>query len=360
LIQLLKYKIQTDKDLKFTTDENWTNDQFLTAIAQTEPIREFKLEPGFALKLDKFLNYVSNWLTQAAFVRSNLNTDEIDLITQKINIENFFSGYYDATNINLFYLPIYELKEDFFSKFKNLKALDLTDTKIKTIPAGLFRSLIYLIKLKIGKNTKRIQDHSDKLKLPDFLFEFCGNFMRLYINFNVKNIFIFLNFKVSLTSLEISSVESINHKSFTGLTKIESLTLDSVFNIENDGPFRYLRNLKILNIKDTLIDLNVKFFQTIILSLNSFSLTNNPINYCEKITSVLAIEPSTFSKLSNLTILTIEYNYIPIIKQEMFSGLTRLKHLMLKANRIEEIEFYSFCDLYALETLDLSYRTRFF
>ena len=194
MIQLLKYKIQTDKDLKFTTDENWTNDQFLTAIAQTEPIKEFKLEPGFALKLDKFLNYVSNWLTQAAFVRSNLNTDEIDLITQKINIENFFSGYYDATNINLFYLPIYELKEDFFSKFKNLKALDLTDTKIKTIPAGLFRSLIYLIKLKIGKNTKRIQDHSDKLKLPDFLFEFCGNFMRLYINFNVKNIFIFFNF----------------------------------------------------------------------------------------------------------------------------------------------------------------------
>ena len=52
---------------------------------------------------------------------------------------------------------------------------------------------------------------------------------------------------MSLTSLEISSVESISHKSFTGLTKIESLTLDSVINIENDGPFRYLRNLKILN-----------------------------------------------------------------------------------------------------------------
>ena len=148
---------------------------------------------------------------------------------------------------------------------------------------------------------------------------------------------------MSLTSLEISSVESISHKSFTGLTKIESLTLDSVINIENDGPFRYLRNLKILNIKDTLIDLNDKFFQTISLSLNSFSLTNNPINYCEKITSVLAIEPSAFTKLSNLTILTIEYNYIPVIKQEMFSGLTRLKHLVLKANRIEEIEFYSFC-----------------
>lgn len=185
MIQLLKYKIQNEKDLKFTTDENWTNDQFLTAIAQTQTdLKEFKLEPGFGLKLDKFLNYISNWLTQAAFVRSNLNIDELDLITQKVNIENFFSGYYDATNINLFYLPIYELKEDFFSKFQNLKALDLTDTKIKTIPAGLFRSLIYLIKLKIGKNTKRIQDQSDKLKIPDFLFEFCGNYMRLYIDFN--------------------------------------------------------------------------------------------------------------------------------------------------------------------------------
>ena len=251
----MKYKIQNDKELLFQTDDKWKNEQFLESLTQNQTT-ENKPDPILVAKLDKFLIAISSWLNQAAFVRSNLNTDEISLVSQSINTDSFFNGFYDIDCLSLSYLTFNLVKDDLFTKFKHLKALDLTETKLEIIPSCLFQSLIYLIKLKIGKNAKKVKDAQEQIgiELPPFLFEYL----------------------VSLTHLDLLSIQSINYKTFTGLAKLESLNIDTITQIDPDMPFRYLRNLRFLTIKDTFMTLNDKLFNSLSCLL-SLTLSFNPL-----------------------------------------------------------------------------------
>jgi len=298
----MKLKIQNDKDLAFLSDEKWKNDQFLLALTQNKPdLKQFNLDLSFQVKLEKFLAQISQWLTQAAFARSNLPPEEISMVANSINTDSFFNGFYDTDILHLFFLPIQTLKEDFFSKFKNLRSLDLTETKLEELPSTIFQSLIYLIKLKIGKSAKRVNKditQQSLLELQPFLFEFL----------------------VSLTSLDLISVKSISHKTFTGLTKLDSLSLDTVLGIDMDNPFRNLRNLKTLSINDTSLIVNEKIFQSL-SCLRTLTLSFNPLaNYEEE----TLIEPNAFAKLTSLMTLNFEFHNIPIITQEMFSSLNKV------------------------------------
>ena len=298
----MKLKIQNDKDLAFLSDEKWKNDQFLLALTQNKPdLKQFNLDLSFQVKLEKFLAQISQWLSQAAFARSNLPPEEISMVANSINTDSFFNGFYDTDILHLFFLPIQTLREDFFSKFKNLRSLDLTETKLEELPSTIFQSLIYLIKLKIGKSAKRVNKditQQSLLELQPFLFEFL----------------------VSLTSLDLISVKSISHKTFTGLTKLDSLSLDTVLGIDMDNPFRNLRNLKTLSINDTLLIVNEKIFQSL-SCLRTLTLSFNPLaNYEEE----TLIEPNAFAKLTSLMTLNFEFHNIPIITQEMFSSLNKV------------------------------------
>lgn len=298
----MKLKIQNEKDLAFLSDEKWKNDQFLLALTQNKPdLKQFNLDLSFQVKLEKFLAQISQWLTQAAFARSNLPPEEISMVANSINTDSFFNGFYDTDILHLFFLPIQTLREDFFSKFKNLRSLDLTETKLEELPSTIFQSLIYLIKLKIGKSAKRVNKditQQSLLELQPFLFEFL----------------------VSLTSLDLISVKSISHKTFTGLTKLDSLSLDTVLGIDMDNPFRNLRNLKTLSINDTSLIVNEKIFQSL-SCLRTLTLSFNPLaNYEEE----TLIEPNAFAKLTSLMTLNFEFHNIPIITQEMFSSLNKV------------------------------------
>ena len=292
--------------MAFLSDEKWKNNQLLLALTQNvSDLKErFNLDLSFQAKLDKFLAQISQWLTQAAFARSNLSPEEISLAANSINTDSFFNGFYDTDILNLFFLPIQTIKEDFFSKFKNLRSLDLTETKLEELPSTLFQSLIYLMKLKIGKSAKRTNKDITQLQslitLQPFLFEFL----------------------VSLTSLELISVKSISHKTFTGLTKLDSLSLNTILEIDSDNPLRNLRNLKILNIKDTFLIMNDKLFQNL-SCLHTLTLSFNPLTNYEEET---LIEPNAFAKLTSLMTLNFEFHYIPVITQEMFSGLNKVSY----------------------------------
>lgn len=323
LIKLLKYRIQIDKELQFNSDDKWKSEDFLRSLS----LAQTKEEPAFKAKLDKFLAYISNWLTQVVFTRSTVSPEELNLVSDSINSEAYFNGFYSSETLNLFYLTFDSLKEGFFAKFKNLKSLDLSETKLDELPNSMLQSLIFLNKLKIGKSSKRLVDNN-YVKLGSFLFEFL----------------------VSLTSLDLISIELINYKTFTGLSKLETLSLENIYKIESESSFKQLRNLKSLTIKDTFLDLNEKLFHGLI-SLNVLNLSFNPLVNLEEET---LIEANPFVKLTNLTSLNIEFHNIPVISQEIFTGLTKLKNLQLRGNRIELVESYSFCDLLSLEVLDLS------
>ncbi|GIY50079.1 toll-like receptor Tollo [Caerostris darwini] len=215
-----------------------------------------------------------------------------------------------------------------------LMVLDLSYNILKSIPDGIFSSLVSLKILYLNNNQlselypyafsglSRLQSldlSNNRIShLPEQIFQQSNDILELYLQNN--------------------SLSSLTPRVFQGLRQLVGLNL-SYNSLENVISSETLADLSRL----LVLDLNHNRFQTIteanfhlIRSLQILYLSYNEIHN---------ISDSSFSSLKNLHTLTLQGNKIRYIDINTFGGLESLNYLSLSNNNIEIIhpQAFTFC-----------------
>jgi Leucine-rich repeat (LRR) protein len=336
---------------------NLSNNQILTIEEKTFE----KLTSLLNLNLKNNLIYD---LSQTIF--SNLSRLEILSLSEN-KLESIEKDYFKGLN-NLKYLDLSNnqikiIYKDSFSFVPNLENLNLRSNLIANLNISL-RMCKYLRNLDLSFN-----------KLKEFKdFDVSSNITSLDLSYNPLKQFEFnvSNF-FSLKSLKLSHSNSrvVSNINFERLLQLEELDLSDNFNI-NTKQFKYLINLKILNIKNT--NTSDCSFISSLKSIEELDVSKNKNYYAcfhniRNNLKILKMSNISFKGMINDISLNIKFYYRTIIYFDAsynnistidgINELIDLTHLDLKLNMIGNINidshtYFNFHKLSKLEFINLN------
>ncbi|XP_074922110.1 leucine-rich repeats and immunoglobulin-like domains protein 3 isoform X3 [Chelonoidis abingdonii] len=228
--------------------------------------------------------------------------------------------------------------------FQSLETLDLSNNNISELKTASFPSLqlkyLYI-------NSNRITSME-----PGVFDSLSSTLQVLKLNRNKISVIPQKMFKLShLQHLELNRnrIKKIDGLTFQGLTALKSLKMQrNGVNRLMDGAFWGLTNMEVLQLDHNNLTEITKGWLYGLLMLQQLHLSQNAIS---------RISPDAWEFCQKLSELDLKNNEISWTIEDMngaFSGLDKLRILILQGNRIRSITKKAFSGLDALEHLDLS------
>ncbi|NXC45568.1 TLR3 protein, partial [Penelope pileata] len=262
----------------------------------------------------------------------------------------------NLTVLNLSKNSLSVIEDDSFQWLSNLEYLNLKDNNIIKVSSHLFYGLSSIKHLNLVNSlTGKIEDFSFQwLHQLEYLLMDSNNFPRITTNmFTGLN-----NLKyLSLYNCNIN-LQRITNKTFLSLAnsslQVLNLTKTRISTIES-GAFSCLGHLKILDLGLNEISQELtghefkglNNIQYIYLSYNkNVTLRSESFSFVPSLRILmlrkvgcnnLAISPSPFHSLQNLTVLDISNNNMANIKEDLFDGLHKLDILNLQHNNLARL-----------------------
>ncbi|NWJ01567.1 TLR3 protein, partial [Crypturellus undulatus] len=262
----------------------------------------------------------------------------------------------NLTLLNLSKNSLSILEDDSFQWLSNLEYLNLADNKIADVTSRSLYGLSSVKYLNLKNSlTGKIEDFSFRwLRHLEYLIMDNNNFPGI-----TANMFTGLNSLkyLSLCNCNIN-LQRITNKTFSSLAnsslQVLNLTKTRISTIES-GAFYYLGQLKVLDLGLNEISQELtghefkglNNIQTIYLSYNkNLILQSESFTFVPSLRKLmlrkagcsnLALSPSPFHPLQNLTVLDISNNNIANIKDDLFDGLHKLDVLDLQHNNLARL-----------------------
>ena len=208
---------------------------------------------------------------------------------------------------------------------KEFSTRNISFTKLKSLPKGIFDNLVNLEYL--------ILEHNNFVSLSEGIFDNLINLKRLYLNNNnigslPHNIFDNL---VNLESLHLSSnyISSLPKGFFDNLVNLEVLLLDNnKLTSLPEGIFDKLVNLEYLNISENkLTSLPEGIFDKLV-KLKRFIISDNELT---------SLPNEIFANLVILYIIGLQYNNLTLLPYNIFENLVNLTTLDLSSNNLDSL-----------------------
>lgn len=329
-----------------------------------------------------FIGVYSNDECEQSTIKLTLNSSEFILIPK---ILRPFTSYYqiDASNIQLKQIP------DF--KFANISVcqLILSSNQIETISKRSFSGLAYIYQLNLRQNgiesietlisgwdtntlsfldlannmirridTKFSPYFSNLFNLvleynqiefvADYAFEnliylkriyFSGNRLKVIGNFMLSNLR-----NLTLLNMNYNLIERIEPDAFKDLETLRSLMLNKNFIESIDISFSYLTEL---------FELYINFNKIVKIQTEAVSKMTNL--FILDLRNNLLNEQSSASLLSNINYLSLSRNLISSLSKSSFSGSSSLSNLLLFQCKISHIGAQTFENQTSLSSLNLDY-----
>ncbi|KAF6736446.1 Toll-like receptor 3 [Oryzias melastigma] len=214
---------------------------------------------------------------------------------------------------NLTYLDLSEngmttIEDGSFQWLPKLQSLILTDNSLKRLTRGTFQGLKMLRKLQLTKAL--VKKHTSLPVIEDYAFQPLNNLKSLILN---RTAFL-----------------KITEQTFTGLTSLMELDLSWSSYVQT--PQRGITNKTFVSLKDS--------------PLRRLNLEGNALT---------ELQPGSFSALSNLTVLILNYNFIKqTLTGREFEGLSQIREIYL-SNNVQSINLTSssFVNVSSLRVLTL-------
>uniref|UniRef100_A0A8D2QEU2 Ig-like domain-containing protein n=1 Tax=Zonotrichia albicollis TaxID=44394 RepID=A0A8D2QEU2_ZONAL len=315
----------------------------LVACSRLESSRLPERLPRGAVQLDLSHNKLSSIKTSIldhlhSLQEVKLNNNELEIIPDLGPV---------SANITLLSLTsnkIANILSEHLKPFQSLETLDLSNNNISELKISSFPSLqlkyLYI-------NSNRITSME-----PGTFDNLSTTLQVLKLNRNKISAIPQKMFKLShLQHLELNrnKIKKIDGLTFQGLPALKSLKLqrNGVTRLM-DGAFWGLTNMEVLQLDHNNLTEVTKGWLYGLLMLQQLHLSQNAIS---------RISPDAWEFCQKLSELDLKNNEISWAIEDMngaFSGLDKLKKLILQGNRIRSITKKAFSGLDALEHLDLS------
>lgn len=273
-------------------------------------------------------------------------------------------------NLKILYLNNNQLSELYpyaFSGLSKLQSLDLSNNRISHLPEQIFQQSTDILELYLQNNSLS--------SLTPRAFQGLRQLVGLNLSYNsLENVVS----SETLADLSRLLVLDLNHNRFQSVTdtnfklmrslQILYLSYNAIHNI-SDNSFASLRNLHTL----TLLGNKIRYIGMNTLSglesLNYLSLSNNAIDdihvkafsSCKAVQNLklrsnkLTVFPKAINDLELLKHLDLTHNKIFNVTNDTFYGLKNIVSLHMAENKIGNITKGCFQDLTSLKTLDFSY-----
>ncbi|XP_065372418.1 protein artichoke [Calliphora vicina] len=261
--------------------------------------------------------------------------------------------------------PIFSSAE--FHPLKNLKLLDLSANKIKSIEEGLLKGCGDLKEFYMDRNSLATVP-SNSLNGPTAL-------RHLSLRHNYITSLRYESFiaqpQLEIIDLRYNEIKTIEGLAFKGLRKIREIKLagNRVTNLNSDVfenlptlqkldlsenfiqqfptvSLRPINNLKSLNLSSNMLQRLDYSHMEVVKSLETLDLSRNGIT---------TIPPGTFRDLTNLKYLDLSLNSLRTIEDDALEGLENLQTLIIRDNNILLIPGSALGRLSNLNTLYLDY-----
>eukprot|EP00076_Gallus_gallus_P038092 XP_025003630.1 leucine-rich repeats and immunoglobulin-like domains protein 3 isoform X2 [Gallus gallus] len=320
----------------------------LVACSRLEPSRLPERLPRGAVQLDLSHNKLSsikaNFLDHLHSLREvKLNNNDLEIIP------NLGPVSANITLLSLTSNKIANILSEHLKPFQSLETLDLSNNNISELKMSSFPSLQlkYLHCFNRYINSNRITSME-----PGTFDNLSTTLQVLKLNRNKISAIPQKMFKLShLQHLELNrnKIKKIDGLTFQGLPALKSLKLQrNGITRLMDGAFWGLTNMEVLDLTfNHLARLDDSSFAGLSVLVGLY-IGSNKVNY---------IADCAFRGLSSLQTLDLKNNEISWTIEDMngaFSGLDKLRNLILQGNRIRSITKKAFSGLDALEHLDLS------
>lgn len=273
-------------------------------------------------------------------------------------------------NLKILYLNNNQLSELYpyaFSGLSRLQSLDLSNNRISHLPEQIFQQSSDILELYLQNNSLS--------SLTPRAFQGLRQLVGLNLSYNsLENVIS----SETLADLSRLLVLDLNHNRFQAVTEtnfklmrslqILYLSYNAIHNI-SDNSFSSLRNLHTLTLLGNKIRyIGVNTFSGL-ESLNYLSLSNNIIDdihsqafsSCKSVQNLklrsnkLTVFPKAINDLVLLKHLDLTHNKIFNVTNDTFNGLKNIVSLHMARNKIGNISQGCFQDLTSLKTLDFSY-----
>ncbi|KFM66468.1 Protein toll, partial [Stegodyphus mimosarum] len=273
-------------------------------------------------------------------------------------------------SLKILYLNNNQLSELYpyaFSGLSRLQSLDLSNNRISHLPEQIFQQSSDILELYLQNNSLS--------SLTPRVFQGLRQLVGLNLSYNaLENVIS----SETLADLSRLFVLDLNHNRFQLVTvtnfhlirslQILYLSFNSVRNI-TDNSFASLRNLHTLTLAGNKIRYISSDTFSGLESLNYLSLSNNDIENihplafasCKSVQNLklrsnkLTEFPKALNSLSLLKHLDLTHNRVHNISNATFQGLKNMVSLHMSKNKIGNMSKGCFQDLTSLKTLDLSY-----
>lgn len=330
---------------------------------------------------------VLDLLSRRSFSRSIIRF--LDLSYNRIESISLVFDQSSIANLNLSHNNINEINSNSFQKIQTLISLDLSGNQNIDLKTSGFLTCYNLIKLSLAScnMSTLIPDALKGLKSLKILNLSCNSFQTLQstifkhltrieqidLSYNQLTVIPSLLFgslptiwSVNLSRNYLSTIEPQAFYNLTYLVHIEinhnkhKLTIQNraFYDIENIGEiqikhgtihnfsiraFNQINNFRSLNLKDTIIENEVDFYNYKNYNINPKEL---------HLTIKGPIQSKTFTKLVFLEKLYIWNSEIETVKPKAFQGLYKLKTLHLPGSKVKKLCEGALESLFNLESLD--------
>ncbi|XP_054710330.1 uncharacterized protein LOC129220026 [Uloborus diversus] len=273
-------------------------------------------------------------------------------------------------SLKILYLNNNQLSELYpyaFSGLSRLQSLDLSNNRISHLPEQIFQQSSDILELYLQNNSLS--------SLTPRVFEGLRQLVGLNLSYNsLENVVS----SETLADLSRLFVLDLNHNRFQVVTvtnfhlirslQILYLSYNNIVNI-SDNSFSSLRNLHTLTLAGNRIrNVDANTFSGL-ESLNYLSLSNNEIEFinpnafasCKSIQNLklrsnkLTEFPKALNSLTFLKHIDLTHNQVYNISNNTFQGLKNIVSLHISKNHVGNMTKGCFQDLTSLKTLDLSY-----
>jgi Leucine-rich repeat (LRR) protein len=296
-----------------------------------------------SLKEDAFTN-----LKQLRYL--NLSQNKLDFNEDN---SSYFKSQSLLESLDLSFNEIeYFISNCTFQHLSSLKALDLSNNKLKAINSFTFEYLNQLNKLNLASNGIKL--------LNETSFSNLSNLKMLWLNSNQINSLIFLNasnhYNLEFIDLEQNKIVTIEENDFKFNLKLSFLNLNSnpIEKIELGG-LNFLTTLKLSNTSISAIFVNSSLKELDLSCLNvSVTLENNNVEWIKLANASLNVSFGIF--LNNSTkYVDFSFNDFSLNDFSMFKVLdSALETLKLRKTNLQEIDQINLKNLINLKYLDLA------
>ncbi|KAK7573829.1 hypothetical protein V9T40_011020 [Parthenolecanium corni] len=319
-------KVKLDKLLpKYNPDEIYSLELLNVLNGEIFTNGSFNAFQGlFQLEIrDSRINYFPESILEGlkelkVLIFSNISLKSVTANLFKFTPELIYLGLNDN--------ELEELLADTFEHLTEIRQIDLTSNKLKTLPKGIFhrsrQEKVARVFLADNNLTKLEEDVFQTENLE--LLTLSGNHVRHIDNNTFKNLYELES--LNMTATFTAEVDRLPKALFSNSSNLKYLQMDkNHFQFLEVGIFHNLRQLKVLDLSfNKLKDLDDDIFKNNI-HLETLHLSNNKLKNLSK---------NIFKDLQELTKLDLSNNQLTNLDPEIFLGLTHLSILNISYNTV--------------------------